>query len=72
MSLHTIYRKYIVWGLFMIVLKKKRLLYMISCIIIAVFAFSFKIGDKKEVLPVVALPISNKVIIIDAGHRSSG
>ena len=52
----------------MIVLNKKRLLAMISMICVAIFAFSFHIAKDELTVETVALPVSNKVIIIDAGH----
>ena len=33
--------------------------------------FSFKIADKNKTVQTVALPVSNKVIVLDAGHRET-
>ena len=59
----------------MIVLTKKKILYALG--IIAMFIFAYTItgynvtnSNKKEVktIETVALPVNNKVIVIDAGH----
>ncbi len=55
----------------MIVLSKKRIYIMLSMIIVATLAFSFKIADKNKIVQTVALPVSNKVIVLDAGHRKT-
>ena len=55
----------------MIVLSKKRIYIMLSIIIVATLAFSFKIADKNKTVQTVALPVSNKVIVLDAGHRET-
>lgn len=65
----------------MIVINKKRIQIIVSCILIAVCAFSFQIAnDKKEVeknsnspkqesvIATTATPVSGKTIVIDAGH----
>lgn len=52
----------------MIILNKKRLLAMLSIICVAVFVFSFQIANTNGTTQTVALPVSNKVIVLDAGH----
>ena len=52
----------------MIILNKKRLLAMISMVCVAIFAFSFQIAKEEKTVATIALPVSNKVIVIDAGH----
>lgn len=56
----------------MIILSRKRIYLTLSLVIVALFAFSFKIAGNKTVnnntVETAALPISNKVIVIDAGH----
>lgn len=52
----------------MIIFKKERLFLIFSCVMVSLFVFSFKIADKEDLVATVSLPISNKVIIIDAGH----
>lgn len=41
---------------------------MISMVFVAIFAFSFQIAKDENTVTTVALPVSNKVIVIDAGH----
>lgn len=63
----------------MIVISKKRIQIILSCIVIAVFAFSFQIANhSKEVeiqqqtqntVPTTATPVSGKTIVIDARTR---
>ena len=66
----------------MIIINKKRIQIIISCVLIAVFAFSFQIanqtkeGNGKEekqensvkTMQTTATPVSGKTIVIDAGH----
>ena len=52
----------------MVVMDKKRILIIMSFVTISVFAFTFQKAQIKETMPTVALPVSNKVIVIDAGH----
>ena len=56
----------------MIILSRKRIYLTLSLIMVALFAFSFKIAENKVInnttVETAALPISNKVIVLDAGH----
>ena len=65
----------------MIVINKKRIQIILSCVLIAMFAFSFQMADnqkeleennKKEqqqnIIATAATPVSGKTIIVDAGH----
>ena len=57
----------------MFIFYKKRIITMFTMIVISLLAFSFKIANedelsKKITAETVALPVTNKVIIIDAGH----
>lgn len=52
----------------MVVLKKKRLLLTINLIIVALFACIYSISAHEKTVETVALPVSNKIIILDAGH----
>lgn len=55
----------------MIVINKKRLLNILGMVFISLFVFSFQIAKEEKTKETVSLPVSNKVIVIDAGHRSS-
>ena len=55
----------------MIIINKKRLTFVITSVFIAIFVFVFSTDSLKgqnNYIATVSLPISNKVIIIDAGH----
>ena len=54
----------------MIVLTKKKILLVSSLIMIFLFTFVIQIGNlnNNETVPTVSLPVSNKVIVLDAGH----
>lgn len=51
----------------MIVLSKKRITIMFSCVFLSILVFVF-VADIKETVPTVSLPISGKTIVVDAGH----
>ena len=51
----------------MIIINKKRILFIIMFILISTFTYS--INTKKEkIISTSSLPVSNKVVILDAGH----
>ena len=55
----------------MLVISQKRILFIISVVCVSLLAFSFKIAknDLNNITTeTVALPVSNKVIVLDAGH----
>lgn len=52
----------------MIVISRKRILFIASILCVSVFAFSLNTYSSKKTVETVALPVSNKVIVIDAGH----
>ena len=53
----------------MIVLHKKRLILIGSLLCLSLTAFSLKsVFDKPKIVATVNLPVSNKVIVLDAGH----
>lgn len=66
----------------MIVINKKRIQIILSCVLIAVFAFSFQIANnskevetnrntevqKENTVTTTATPVSGKTIVVDAGH----
>ena len=56
----------------MILLNKKRLFIILSSVTISIITFLFFTSySNLETIETVALPVSNKVIVIDAGHRNS-
>lgn len=52
----------------MIILNKKRILFITSVVIVSMFVFTIQTAQTNETLETVALPVSNKTIVIDAGH----
>lgn len=54
----------------MIVLRGKRILLVVMCIVASIGFINIYGSMKKEItVPTVSLPVSNKVIVLDAGHR---
>lgn len=55
----------------MIVLRKKRILLVLMCVVVSICFINITGNLKNEItLPTVSLPVSNKVIVLDAGHGS--
>ena len=52
----------------MIILNKRKILIITSAFMIAVCTFALKTNTRTNVVQTVALPVSNKVIVLDAGH----
>ena len=52
----------------MIVLSKKRIIATISMVFVALFAFVIQRAELNKTVETVSLPVTNKVIVIDAGH----
>ena len=64
----------------MIILSKKKIIYVIGTITMFIFTYmitGYNVRNSKkddmnlESVQTVALPVNNKTIIIDAGHRNS-
>lgn len=53
----------------MILLNKKKITYILSCIIISVVFFNFTSAPISSI-PTSSTPVSNHVVILDAGHGS--
>ena len=53
----------------MIILNKKRILLILGVVVISMFVFTIQVAQTEKSVPTVALPVSNKTIVIDAGHR---
>ena len=59
----------------MLILTKKRITLMLCMVFVSLYAFSFKIANNEtyqneKTAQTVATPVSNKVVIVDAGHGS--
>ena len=57
----------------MFIFGKKRLITMMCIIFVSLYAFSFKIANEdiilnKKTVETVSTPVTNKIIIVDAGH----
>ena len=57
----------------MLVISKKRIQIILSCLIMGLFAFSFQVAENnnkesKNIVETTATPVSGKVVVIDAGH----
>ena len=57
----------------MLILKRKRIIVMMCMVFVSLYAFSFKIANEdltlnKKSIETVSTPVTNKVIIVDAGH----
>ena len=60
----------------MIVINKKRIQIIASCLLIALFAFSFQIANEnkqedkniKKTVETTSTPVSGKTVVLDAGH----
>ena len=52
----------------MIIISKKRIAIISGIILLAVFAFTFQTANLNNTVQTVSLPVSNKVIVLDAGH----
>ena len=54
----------------MIILSKKRITLILSCVLVGIFTFLLQSANwsEQEMIPTVTLPVSGKTIIVDAGH----
>ena len=55
----------------MVILSKKRVGIIMSVIFVSLFAFSFKVAKNNDTIETVSLPVSNKVIVLDARTRKT-
>lgn len=55
----------------MIILDKKRLGIIAGILLVAVFVFTFQTANVRDTVQTVSLPVSSKVIVLDAGHRKA-
>lgn len=54
----------------MILLPKKRILFIILVIFVSVFTYFFSTENLNKTIQTVSLPVTNKVVVLDAGHRA--
>ena len=52
----------------MIILSKKGFGIITTILLISLFVFVFQVASSKQTVQTVSLPVSNKVIVLDAGH----
>lgn len=52
----------------MIILHKKRIILVASLIVVSVFTYMLGAYKMQNTVPTVSLPVSNKVVVLDAGH----
>lgn len=55
----------------MIVINKKRISIIVTCLLLGIFAYSYegtKIDLDQEIQETTSTPVSGKVIVVDAGH----
>ena len=52
----------------MLILSKKRIGTITAILLVALFAFTFQTANLNNTVQTVSLPVSNKVIVVDAGH----
>lgn len=50
----------------MIVLNRKKIMFILGIALVAVFSLTIKPENNEDTLQTVALPVTNKVIVIDA------
>ena len=52
----------------MIILKKSRILIIMCLVITSIVSYNITTNTTENIVQTVSLPVSNKVIVIDAGH----
>lgn len=52
----------------MILLEKRRLLFVISMVFVSLFSYLFALTHNKEAIQTMSLPVTGKVVVLDAGH----
>jgi len=52
----------------MIIIQKKRLIYIGLMVFVSIFVCSMTVNNTENTVQTVAIPVSNKVIVVDAGH----
>ncbi len=52
----------------MILLEKRRLFFVVSMVFISLFTYLFTLSHTKETIQTTGLPVTGKVVVLDAGH----
>lgn len=52
----------------MLILNKKRIYLILTCLILSTMVFQFKTSKNLQTVETVALPVNKKIIVLDAGH----
>ncbi len=52
----------------MLILNRKRISIIVLCVFVSVFTFMLATNKKENLVSTVTLPVSNKTVVIDAGH----
>lgn len=52
----------------MILLEKRRLIFVVSMVFISLFTYLFTVSYTKDTIQTAGLPVTNKVVVLDAGH----
>lgn len=52
----------------MILLQKRRIILVLSCVFISIFTYFLGISTTNKTIETVSLPVTNKVVVLDAGH----
>lgn len=53
----------------MILLQKRRIILVLTFVFVSVFTYFLGNSKHTETIQTVSLPVTNKVVILDAGHR---
>lgn len=52
----------------MILLEKRRILFVVSMVFVSFFSYLFAVTYNKETIQTMSLPVTGKVVVLDAGH----
>lgn len=56
----------------MILLPKKRLMLILVSVFVSIYVYFLGTSNSKDTVQTVSLPVTNKVVILDAGHGRRG
>ena len=52
----------------MILLEKRRLIFVVSMVFVSLFSYLFALTYNKQTIQTMSLPVTGKVVVLDAGH----